>query len=153
MASRVLNPADTVLKTFGRSHRDEPFHLVYSLVLYPKKSKIERTALADYLAVRYLNSRKKTGSRYRIETYLHKDGKRYVNRLLLESLTDNEKVELAMKFGTEFLRNKQIRTGLLRRPKLKPEEKRQLDAMRDQFYAEVARRRQEAAEAQRSLTF
>lgn len=148
---KVQNPQITTLKTFGRSHRDEPFHLVYPLVLYPKESKIEPEALSDWCALRYLGSRKRTGTRYRIETYLHRDGNRYVNRVMLEKLSDDEQVELVMKFGTEFLRKKVVRDGRLRRPRLKPDEKKQLDAMRDQFYADVARRRREAAEAQRTF--
>lgn len=145
---RTRNPGFTTLKSFGRSHRDEPFHLVYPLVLYPKKSKIDPQLLNDWCAVRYLGDRKKTGARYRIETYLHSSGKRFVNRVMLERLTDEEKVELVMKFGTDFLRDKVIRDGRLRRPRLTKEEKTIREQWLNQFYADVRARRQAAIAAQ-----
>jgi hypothetical protein len=140
---KIKNPGHTTLKTFGRIHRDEPHHLVYPILLYAKRNKLKAEALNDWCGRRYLNSRAKTGARYRIETYLHQDGKRYVNRVFFERLSDEEMVELKMHFG-DFVKTKQVRTGLLRRPRLKAEEKKARDAIIDQFYADIYRRRQQA---------
>lgn len=147
------NPGYTTLKSVGRTHRDEPFHLVYPLLLYPQKAKINPVELNDWCAVRYLNSRRKRGKRWRIETYKHQNGSRYVNRVFFEELTDEETMEMLMRFGTKFLDKKVLRTGKLVRPRLSKDEKAEYDAMRDQFYNEVARRRREAAAAQASLAF
>lgn len=145
MAKRPSNPGHTTLKTFGRTIRDEPHHLVYSIRLYAKRSKLRAEQLNDWCSVRYLNSTKKTGSRYRIETYRHADGKRYVNRVFFEKLTDDDLVELQMRFGN-FVRSKQIRTGRLQRPRLTKTEKVIRDAWLHDFYEEIRARRLAAIE-------
>lgn len=140
MAKRVSNPGFTTLKTFARTIRDEPHHLVYSIRLYAKRSKLRAEELNDWCSVRYLNSNKKTGSRYRIETYLHKNGKRFVNRVFFEKLTDDDLVELKMRFG-DFVREKMVRTGRLQRPRLTKSEKVIRDQWLNKFYDEVRERR------------
>jgi hypothetical protein len=152
MASKpASNPGYTTLKSVGRNHRDEPFHLVYPLVLYPRKAKVDPVLLNDWCATRYLGSRKKTGTRWRIETYKHKDGKRYVHRLMLEALTDDEQMELIMRFDSEFGKNKVIRTGKLQRPRLTKAEKQVRDEWIERFYQDVSDRRRAAAAEQASL--
>lgn len=149
MASKpARNPGHTTLKTFGRTIRDEPHHLVYPIRLYAKRQKLSAEALNDWCSVRYLNTRRKTGARYRIETYKHQDGKRYVNRVFFEKLSDEDMVELKMRFG-DFVQGKQVRTGKLTRPRLTKEEKKQRDAWLDQFYADVRARRMAAIEEQK----
>lgn len=140
MAKRPSNPGHTTLKTFGRSVRDEPHHLVYTIRLYAKRSKLRAEDLADWCAARYLGSNKARGARYRIETYKHNDGKRYVHRVFFEKLTDEDMVELTMRFG-DFVRDKQVRSGRLQRPRLTKAEKKAFDAYVEQFYDEVRQRR------------
>ena len=144
---KVRNEGHTVLKTFGRGHRDEPHHLVYPILLYAKRSKLPAQALADWCGKRYLSSRSKVGGRYRVETYRHTDGKKYVNRVFFEKLSDEERIELKMLFG-DFVTGKQLRTGALRRPRLTAAEKIERDRIVDQYYQDVyARRKAAIAEA------
>jgi hypothetical protein len=140
------NPGYTTLKTCGRQHRDEPFHLVYRIVLYPKRGKLDAEALNDWCAVRYLDdNRQIPRTRYRIETYRHKNGKKYVHRVLFEKISDEELIELKLRFGTVFGKEKVVRDGRVRRPRLSPEELDQRNEWLDRFYLDVAHRRQQAA--------
>ncbi len=139
--SKVKNKGFTVLNTFGREHRDEPFYGYLPVRLYPKRAKVRADSLADWCGTRYLQSKSATGKAlYRIHTYRHSDGNRYVDRVFFKALTDDDRVTLTMLFG-DFVNNKVVRTGLLRRPKLSTDERKARDAIIDQFYADVAARR------------
>lgn len=136
------NPGFTTLKVCGRQHRNEPFHLVYRVILYPKKGKLEAQALNDWCAVRYLDdNRAVSRTRWRIETYRHRDGKKYVNRVMFERISEEELIELKLRFGTVFQKEKVVRDGRVRRPRLSAEELDERNAWLDQFYMDVANRR------------
>lgn len=142
---KAKNPGYTTLKVFGRQHRDEPHHLVYRVMLYPKKGKLDAEALKDWCAVRYLDDNRAVArSRFRIETYLHKSGKRFVNRVLFERISDDELIELKLRFGTAFSRDKVIRDGRIRKPRLSAEELDVRNEWLDRFYMDIALRRQKA---------
>ena len=147
MKPQSKNPGYTTLKCLGRTHRDEPFHLLYPLRLYAKKGKVNATLLNDWCSCRYLASNKKSGTRWRIETYLHQDGNRYVHRVFFEKLNEEEMVELKLRFG-DFVSEKMVRSGLLRRPRLTKDEKVERDAWLDKFYLDVSLRRAEILKEQ-----
>lgn len=139
------NPGFTTLKVVGRQHRNEPFHLVYRVILYPKKGKLEAQALNDWCATRYLDdTRAIPRTRWRIETYRHKDGKKYVNRVMFERISEEELIELKLLFGTVFQKERVVRDGRIRRPRLNAEELEERNAWLDKFYMDIALRRQAA---------
>lgn len=152
MAKPTRNPGVTNLKTFGRVHRDEPHYNVYEVRLYPKRGKIRADSLGDWCGQRYLQSRSRTGAAYyRINTYKHSDGNRYVDSVFFRKMTDDDKITLKLLFG-DFGNEKVIRTGKLRRPKLKKDERVALDAVINAFYKDVsARREQRIAETGKAV--
>jgi hypothetical protein len=146
MAQAPRNPGHTNLNTFGRAHRDEPHYGHLTVRLYPKRGKLRADSLADWCAKRYLESKSKTGkAHYRIHTYKHADSKRYVDRVFFRALTEEDRAELNLLFG-HFVVEKVVRTGCLRRPKLKGDERKALDSVIEAFYADIRKRRNERIE-------
>lgn len=146
---KARNPSITNLKTFGRAHRDEPWYGFYKVRIYPKKGTLDAEELAGWCGERYLNSNSRSGKAgYRIGTYRHSDGNTYVDRLFLVDLTDREIAELTLRFG-DWLEEKVVRDGLLRRPKLTTEEKKARDALIDAFYMDIERKRMAKIQARR----
>ncbi len=128
----------TPLNTFGRSRRDEPFFGFLPIRLYPERGTILASEMKEYFGQRYLENSKRGGrAYYRVYVYKHNDGNEYVDRIFLKAMSDDDRVEMVMRFGTDFSEQKMVRDGRSIRPKLKPAERKKLDQMTAQFYAEI----------------
>lgn len=145
---RSINPkGNTVIRDFGRILRDEPHKYIYPIKLYMVKSKVGSEPVMEWLRDRYINAKggRNHGARYEVRTYKASDGKRYVDYMLLERMTEDERVEFTLRFG-EVTDEKIVRDGKMRRPRLSKTEKQALDDMINNYYLEVERRRQAARE-------
>ena len=139
-----LNPrGNTVLRDFGRVLRDEPHKYIYPLKLYMVNNSVKAEPLLNWLRERYVDSKGGVhhGTRYEVRTYKAADGKRYVDYILLERMTDEERMLFTLQFG-DITDEKIIRDGKLRRPRLKGADRKRLDKMIEDFYLEVALRQQ-----------
>lgn len=152
---RSMNPrGNTVLKDFGRVLRDEPHKYIYPIKLYLKRDKVPAEKVLNWLRERYIESKGHIhhGTRYEVRTYgtsKNPDGTkgpRYVDYILLEKMTDHERVLFTLEFG-DVTDQKIIRDGKLRRPRLNKDEKKALDSVINDYYLDVARKRREAVEA------
>jgi hypothetical protein len=123
----------TVLGDFGRKVRDEPWHYIFKHRLFITKDGVAAEPLVKWLRTRYVKSR--TGHRYRVATYKAKDGKRYVDYVLLETLSDNDRVEMKLR-GWIFQKEKVMRGDRLPRKKLTREQRKQLKALIEKTEAE-----------------
>lgn len=142
LGKRTINPGYTALTMFGRAIRDIPHYGYLPFRLWPKRGKIRADSLADWCGKRFLQSKSKNGKAlFRINTYKHTDGKRYVDCVYFVNLSDDDLVQLKMLFG-DFLEKRVHRSGLLRRPRLKPDERKELDAVISRFYRDCYERRQ-----------
>ena len=144
-----INPhGNTVLRDFARVIRDEPHKYIYSLKLYAVRDNLASKPVLDWLRDRYISAKNKRnhGARYEVRTYKGADGKRYVDYMLLEQMTEEERVMFTLQFG-DVTDKKVVRDGKLRRPRLKKEEKKILDKMIDDYYLKVAEERRLEAEA------
>lgn len=146
-----MSASTTNLKTFGRAHRDVPYYGFLKVRLYPKRHKILADDLAEWCGERYLtvNSRAGIKQAYRIGTYTHSNGKKYVDRVYLGDLSASDLFELQLRHG-DFVEDKVERNGNLRRPRLNKEEKAERDAIINAFYTDVARKRMAKAEEELS---
>jgi hypothetical protein len=68
-----------------------------------------------------------------------------VDRVFFRALTEEDRAELNLLFG-HFVVEKVVRTGCLRRPKLKGDERKALDSVIEAFYADIRKRRNERIE-------
>lgn len=146
---RQIKPTgNTVLRDFGRVLRDEPHKYIYPIKLYMVKDKIASEPVLEWLRSRYINAKggRNHGARYEVRTFKSVNGKRYVDYVLLERMTDDERVMFTMEFG-EVTDEKVVRDGKLRRPRLSKTEKSALDDMINNYYLEVERRRKAEREA------
>lgn len=146
---RAIKPrGNTVLKDFGRVLRDEPHKYIYPIKLYMVRDKVGSEPVLEWLRDRYINAKggRNHGARYEVRTYKAMNGKRYVDYVLLERMTDEERMMFTLQFG-EVTDEKVIRDGKMRRPRLSKDEKKALDAMINNYYLEVERRRKEERDA------
>ncbi len=144
-----LNPnGSTVISDFARVIREEPIKYIYTLKIYLKRKRLPEPIM-QWLRDRYIdsNSRSKNhGTRYEVRTYKATNGKRYVDYMLLEQMTEEEKVMFTLEFGeitTEVIK----RDGKLRRPRLNKEEKKEFDAMVNAYYLDISAKRRAEEEA------
>lgn len=144
---RAINPnGNTVLTDFGRILRDEPHKNIYTLKLYVVRNELAAKPVLDWLRERYIEAKgrgKNHNTRYEVRTYKGADNKRYVDYILLEQMTEDERVEFTLRFG-DVTDEKIIRDGKLRRLRLKKEEKKALDAIINDYYLKVAEERRQA---------
>lgn len=75
------NRQSTVLSDLGRSIRNEPFFLVYDHKIWVEKGEVLEDEVLSWLKKRYADARK--GKRYRVISYNHSNGFRYVDYILL----------------------------------------------------------------------
>ncbi len=150
-----LNPrGNTVLKDFGRVIRDEPHKYIYPIKLYLTRDGVDEKLVMDWLRDRYINAKggRNHGARYEARTYrsgeIDGDGKavRFIDYLLLERFTDEERFLFTMQFG-DVTEDKVVRDGKLRRPRLNKAQKERLDGIVDYYYLRIARERQREAAA------
>jgi hypothetical protein len=151
---RSMNPkGNTVLKDFGRILRDEPHKYIYPIKLYLKRDMVPAEDVMRWLRERYIEAKGHVhhGARYEARTYgtaKNADGTpgpRYVDYILLEKMTDDERVMFTLEFG-DVTDQKIVRDGKLRRPRLNKEEKKALDDVINQYYLDIARKRREAVD-------
>ena len=140
---RSINPrGNTVLRDFGRVLRDEPHKYIYPIKLYMVKDRVAEGPVMEWLRDRYINAKggRNHGARYEVRTYKATDGKRYIDYVLLERMTDHERVMFTLQFG-EVTDEKVVRDGKMRRPKLTKNERQALDEMINNSCTESAARR------------
>lgn len=145
---RSINPrGNTVLKDFGRVLRDEPHKYIYPIKLYLVRDTVRADEVLHWLRERYINAKggRNHGARYEVRTFKTQMGK-YVDYILLEQMTDHERVMFTLEFG-DVTEDKIVRDGKLRRPRLSKEQKKELDAIINEYYLNVASERRAAAEA------
>ncbi|PZR79076.1 MAG: hypothetical protein DI537_41475 [Stutzerimonas stutzeri] len=138
----VINPnGNTVLKNFGRALRDEPHKYIYPIKLYLKRSTVRADAVTQWMMERYINAKggRNHGARYEIRTYKSEKGK-FVDYILLEKMTDDERVMFTLEFG-DVTDEKVVRDGKLRRPRLNKAQKDELDEMINAYYLRIAAER------------
>jgi hypothetical protein len=145
-----LNPkGNTVLRDFGRVLRDEPHKYIYPLKLYMVNDNIRSEPVLEWLRERYIESRGGVhhGTRYEVHTFKSIDGNRYIDYILLEGMTDEEKTLFTLRFGN-LTDQKIIRDGKRRRPRLTKTEKKTLDNMVEAYYLEIEKARAAAMRAE-----
>lgn len=87
----------TVLGDFERTIRDEPLFYIYKHRVYVTKDEVDPQEVTAWLRERYVT--KPRGHRYRVVTYLHANGNRYVDYVLLETCTDADLIYMKMRWG------------------------------------------------------
>ena len=117
---------NTTLGDFQRRLREEPHYLIYKHKLYFNNSTLSADLVASWLQMRYAESRR--GHRYRLVTYSHRDGNRYVDYILMETLKEKDELEMKMR-GWTYSFHKVARTERTPRRKLTKEQRAQLDDM------------------------
>lgn len=127
--------ASTVLGDFARSIRKEPLFYIYKHQFWFEDEMLVKADVLTWLRKRYTDS--KAGHRYRLNCYKHKDGKQYVDNVLLETLSEDDMVELRLR-GWLWTRTRVLRGNRLPRRKLTRDQRKKLDAIisqvQDQFY-------------------
>lgn len=148
LRTRLTGRGTTVLSDFGRLISDVPHKNVYPLKLYMVRHNVPAEPLKDWLRERYIDSKSKK-TLYEVRTYTGANGKPFVDYVLLQGLTDAERVKLTLLFG-QITEDKVVRDGKKRRPRLNKEEKKTFDTMVSEFYLAVEeKRRQEREERDR----
>jgi hypothetical protein len=126
----------TALGDFGRTVRDEPFYGTYSVKMFVSNDKVLEEAIHASLVDRYTSSKRKRGMLYRIVTYRHADGNRYVDQILFEKLFLEDEALLVLQWGLTPV--KVIRDGKLARKRLSKELKKEFDKelldMKNRYY-------------------
>ena len=126
--------ASTVLGEFQRSVRDEPLFYIYKHRIWVTSEKVDPNEVNTWLRKRYVESRR--GNRYRVATYLHKDGNRYVDSILMETCKEDDLLYMKLRWG--WSNHKVQRGERLPRRKLTKEQRQQLDYIiqkaRDDFF-------------------
>lgn len=127
----------TVLSDFSRQVREEPLFYIYDHKFFLIHQDANVEEVSAWLQKRYVEA--KSGNRYRICTYKHSDGSRYVDYLLLESVSDADLMYIKLRWG--WSKDPVKRNGKVNRKRLTPEQRKRLDALienvRDQFYASM----------------
>jgi hypothetical protein len=118
-------PNSTVLGDFQRSIREEPLHYIYKYKIFVVKDEVPAEAVISYLQKRYCETRR--GNRYRVATYPHTSGNRYVDYILLETCTDEDLVYIKMRWG--FSEKQIMRGERVKRRKLNKQQRKELDAL------------------------
>ena len=113
----------TVLGDFQRTVRDEPLFYIYKHRVYVTSSEVQPEEVNSWLRKRYAESRR--GNRYRVVTYAHKDGNRYVDYVLMETCKDNDLLYMKMRWG--WSEHKVQRGERVARRRLTPDQRAQLD--------------------------
>jgi hypothetical protein len=137
----------TVLSDFGRTVRDEPLFLVYKHQLWLLDDKIPAAVVKAWLRKRYVEARK--GHLYRVVEYVHTDGNRYVDSILLQTLTDKDMVHMKL-MGWNFSDHKIKRGERVPRQKLTKENKAKFDALVAELRTKFFDEQRAAVEAKRA---
>ena len=87
----------TVLSDFARSIRDEPLYYIYKHRIYVTSNEVAPEEVTAWLRKRYAESRR--GNRYRVVSYRHSDGNRYVDYILMETCKDTDLIYMKMRWG------------------------------------------------------
>lgn len=136
---------NTTLGDWGRSLRDEPLNYIFSYKIYVAKDEVSADEVLAWLKMRYAETRK--GNRYRVVCYPHKSGARYVDYILMETCSETDLLYVKMQWG--FSETKIKRGERVSRRRLKPEQRKELDAIirnaRQEFFDALERTAQERA--------
>ncbi len=87
----------TALADFGRTLRDEPAFGVYKHRIWLTHDNVPADEVHTWLKKRYAETKK--GYLYRIVTYRHINGKRYVDFIYMQTCTDKDIFEIKMRWG------------------------------------------------------
>jgi hypothetical protein len=113
----------TALSDFGRTLRDEPAFGVYAHRIWVAKNDVLSAEVHAWLKKRYAETRK--GYLYRVVTYLHTDGNRYVDFIWMQTCTDKDLIEIKLRWG--FSEHKVSRGERVPRRKLTKEQRTKRD--------------------------
>lgn len=143
-----VNRQSTVLSDFGRSIRNEPFYMVYDHKIFVEKTEVLEDEVLSWLKKRYAEAKK--GNRYRVVSYNHSNGFRYVDYILLESVTDSDLIYMKMR-GWGWTKEPIKREGKVPRRRMNSEQKALFDAkvnqLRVEFFEMIDRERPDLADA------
>lgn len=89
--------AYTALGMFGRTIRDEPDANLYKFTFWLEEDEVDPDEVAAWLRKRYVEAQ--TGKRFRIVTYKHQDGRRYVHQIKLEDCSDADLLYIKVRWG------------------------------------------------------
>ena len=117
--------ATTVLSDFNRTLRDEPLYYIYKHRVYVTNNDVSPDEVTAWLRKRCAESRR--GNRYRVVTYLNRDGHRYVDYVLMETCKDNDLIYMKMRWG--WSEHKVARGERTPRKKLTTEQRIRRDAI------------------------
>jgi len=117
--------AATVLGDFKRSVRDEPLFYIYKHRIYVTGNKVVPEEVHSWLRKRYAESRR--GNRYRVTTYAHIDGGRYVDSILMETCKDEDLTFMQLRWG--WSDHKVQRGDRLPRKRMTKEQRAELDSI------------------------
>lgn len=132
MPSRAPNRQSTTLSEFGRTIRDEPYYMVYDHKIWLEKGKVSEIDVLAWLRKRYAEA--KEGNRYRVVSYGHSDGQRYVDYILLENVKDSDLIYMKMRWG--WSKEPIKREGKTRRRRMNSDQKKLFDARVEQLREE-----------------
>lgn len=132
MAFRAPNRQSTTLSEFGRTIRDEPFYMVYDHKVWLESGKVKENDVLAWLRKRYAEA--KEGNRYRVVSYAHSDGQRYVDYILLENVKDMDLMYMKMRWG--WSKEPVKREGKTRRRRMNSDQKKLFDARVEQLREE-----------------
>lgn len=116
--------SQTTLGDFSRSLRDEPYYLVYRHKIYVERDEVLADEVVSWLKKRYADTRR--GNRYRIVTYLHTNGFRYVDYILMETVKDADRTYMQLRWG--FSQEKVKRGDRVPRRRLNSDQRKLLNA-------------------------
>lgn len=123
---RTTRRGATTISDFGRRVRNEPYFYVFKHKLFLTKDGTSAEPLIKWLRMRYTQTKK--GHRYRVSTYAAKDGNRYVDFVLLETVSDNDLIEMRLR-GWEWTDRKMMRGDRLPMKRLTKEQRKALKAL------------------------
>ncbi len=128
----------TVLADFQRTMRDEPLYYIYKHRIYVEKNEVSAEEVHAWLVMRYVKAQR--GNRYRVVTYKHQNGERYVDYILMETCRDKDLIEMKMRWG--WTEHKVSRESRVPRLKLSKEQRVIRDAIvkraLEDFYATLS---------------
>lgn len=122
---RVQKSASTVLGRFARKVRDEPLHYVFKRKIWVEQDTVPAEEVLAWLDQRYVEH--KTSHRFRVQTYRHQDGNRYVDFVLMEHISDKDLVWFKLRWG--FSETKVFRGQRFSKRRLNKAQRAELNAL------------------------
>jgi len=121
-----------------RNVRDEPKWYIYKHQVWINDNTIPAEEIVEWLKERYMEESE--GCRYRVQTYRHKDGHRYVDSILLETLTRTDMAFMKLRWGCSMFKINRT-AAAPKRPRLTQDQRQDLDEriqnLTNEFYDSI----------------